>query len=154
MGHLDVKVRFDPTVSTGTSVFPEETTGTLTISSNDPVTDPVRDLCGEAVESSGARVLVLDSHGGPIGSVDRIWLDSTYVSPPVHLQQQNVPLQSTNVCGNLVKFHLNREDLPPTGHSGSYKVKAKEGDDEGQKSFELGRCEFERIELKVRDDHY
>ncbi len=153
MGHLAVKVRFDPTISTGTPVFPEETTGTLTISSNDPVTDPVRDLCGEAVESSGARVLVLDSHGGPIGNVDRIWLDSTNVSPPTHLQEQNVALQSTNVCGNAVKFHLNRENLPPTTHSGSYKVKAKEGDDEDQKTFELGRCEFKRIELKVDDDH-
>jgi hypothetical protein len=74
---------------------------------------------------------------------------------PINIKLTNVPVATTTVCGNTVKYHLDNETLPPTQTTGSspnssYNVSAKEGNKQVSQSFSLGQCEFKQFILKLQ----
>jgi hypothetical protein len=154
---LDVTVRFDPTTGGGSITAPDETTGTLTVISNDPDGPETAGMCGEAVVQSGVRVLMEDFTDTPIEGVDSLTLKSfgIHAPGPVNIKMKDVPVNTTTVCSNTVQYHMNREDLPPTETSGtdpnaSYNIRGKEGNKQTKGDFTLGQCEFKEFILRLR----
>jgi len=154
---LNVTLRFAPTAGGGSITAPDETTGTLTIVSNDPGGDVTGQVCGEAVVQSGGRWLVVDGADNPIDSVDSLTLESKGIHQPapINIRLTDVAPTTVQVCGNTTRFHLNREDLPPTHTTGtnplsSYTIKAKEGNRQVTKSFTLEQCEFVEDILRLQ----
>ena len=155
---LSVGVRFHPQ-SDADPLTPNEVTGQLTVSSDDPDAAGVADLCGESAAQSGVRILVTDVSTGtpiPIGEVDDIRIDSFGINTPgpVHLRFRDQPVQSTMVCGNEIQYHVNQETLPSTETTGnnpnsSYDAKAKEGNLQTTQTFTLGQCEVRLDQLQL-----
>jgi hypothetical protein len=152
---LDVTVRFAP-IAGGPVNVPDEAIGTLDVDSNDPdPADTMADLCGEPIgEQAGLRVLGVEKTSGlPVDVLDRIKLKR---GTNIIVNQTNVPLMDTMICGNQVLYHLHREQLLPK----TYKVIAKKKIGEhpyagdiilrGRKRITLETCQFEELVLKMK----
>lgn len=156
---LEVTVRFTPE-SGGDPLAPDETTGTLTISSDDPDASGDALLCGEGVVKSGIRTLVTDvTIGFPeiVESVDSMTVKSKgkRLPNPINLMFTDVPALDATVCDNVINYHLNLETLPSTETSGqngksSYEVKAMDGNLASTSSFGLGQCEFKEFQTQLQ----
>jgi hypothetical protein len=154
---LDVTVRFAPETGGGEIDMPEETIGTLIVESDDPDGSLTGGVCGEAVVQSGGRWLVIDGSDIPLDNVGQMTLMSKGINQPqpVLIRLKNAPLLEFEICGNMIRYHLSREDLPPTETSGSnpnssYTIRAKEGNKQAKKSFTLGPCEFKVDIIKLK----
>jgi hypothetical protein len=141
---LTLGVRFAPTSGGGSPTSPDQTTGTVTITSDDPGGPATEPVCGEATVQSGVRVLVEDATATPINGVDSITLTSKglHTPQPISIRLTNASVMTANVCGNVVKYHLDTETLPPTQTTGSnpnssYSINAKEGKKQITQSFSL-----------------
>ncbi|MBT8057548.1 MAG: choice-of-anchor D domain-containing protein, partial [Gammaproteobacteria bacterium] len=113
---LEVTVRFTPQAA-GDPLFPDETLGLLTVTSDDPDASGEAELCGEGVTQSGIRVLATDITSGVpiiIDSVDSMTVKSKGkgIPGPINLQFTDVEPNMTTVCGNDVHWHLDLETLP------------------------------------------
>lgn len=65
-------------------------------------------------------------------------------------------MNSVEVCGNTIDYHVNQETLPATETTGSnskssYQAKAMEGNLQTSQSFSLGQCEFREFQLQLQD---
>ena len=156
---LKVTVRFDPTGGGGDPFFANQNTGTLTVMSNDPDGggSATGGLCGEFVEHSGVRELVVNGFDVPITGLDSLTLTSKGINTPspINIKLTNSSPMTDMVCNKSFQYHLNREDLPTTQTTGSnprssYTAKAKEGNKQASKSFSLGQCEFKEFILKLK----
>jgi hypothetical protein len=159
---LDVTVRFTPE-SGGDPLAPDETTGTLTVSSDDPDASGDALLCGEGVVQSGIRTLVTDiTIGFPeiVDSVDSMTVRSKGkgIPGPINLMFTDVTPLLATVCDNDINYHLNLETLPAVdttiGNGKShYLIKATEGNLQDNRTFTLDQCEFSEfvMELKSSD---
>src|SRR5262249_41218284 len=79
---VPVTIRFKPTVLAGQLPHaPDQLTGLLTIVSNDPVSLPTANLCGEPTMRSGIRVLVTNGSAAPINPLKSLTLQSKGLSP-------------------------------------------------------------------------
>jgi len=152
-----VTVRYAPTAGGGSITAPDETTGTLTVTSNDPGGAASADLCGEAVEQSGVRVLVVDGSDTPITGLDNLTLTSkgVHTPSPISIRLKDVSPETATVCDNTIQYHLDSENLPPTQTTGSnpnssYNISAREGNKHVDQSFTLGQCEFKQFILKLQ----
>jgi len=159
---LEVTVRFTP-VNAGDPLYPDETTGLLTVTSDDPDASGEAELCGENVAQSGIRVLATDITSGIpviIDSVDSMTVKSKGkgLPAPINLQFTDVEPQMTTICGNDVHWHLDIETLPAAntegggGNKSSYTAKAMEGNLQDQQNFSLDQCEFREFQLELRSD--
>jgi len=154
-GPVPVTIRFKPTDLTGQlSAAPDQQTGTFTIVSNDPV-GPSANLCGEPTVRSGLRLLVTNGVTTPYNPVSSITLMSKGLSPGVNQKLTDVPLFTSNICGNTVNYHLDNELLAPAGTTGSdpkasYTLAVKVGGKPGDTSFTLGQCEMKEMVLKIK----
>lgn len=99
---------------------------------------------------------MVDGADNPIDSVDSLTLQSKGIQEPgpINIRLTDVAPTTTEVCGNTIRFHLNREDLPPTHTTGnnplsSYTIGAKDGNKQVTKTFHLGQCEFIEDILKL-----
>ena len=156
---LEVTVRFTPE-SGGLPLVPDETTGTLTVSSDDPDATGDALLCGEGVVQSGIRTLVTDiTIGFPeiIDSVDSMTVRTKgkRTPSPINLQFTDVEPASATVCENVIYYHLNLENLPATQTTGKngksqYEVYAKEGNLQDARTFSLDQCEFSEFEMQLK----
>jgi hypothetical protein len=158
---LEVTVRFTPQ-DMGDPLFPDETLGLLTVTSDDPDALGEAELCGEGVTQSGIRTLVTDVTSGVpviVGSVDSMTVKSKgkNTPSPVNLQFTDVEPVTTTVCGNEIQWHLDLEVLPAAGTTGgqggksSYSADAREGNLQDSNSFSLGQCEFKEFQLQLRE---
>ena len=159
---VPITVRFRPLSTAGQLVnAPDQRTGTLSITSNDPNTADntaggADGLCGEPVVHSGARVLVVDAASNPLLSVNSITLQSKGLTPPFQQKLMPAPLFTiNNICGNTVRFQLDNENLRPAGTTGnnpkaSYTLSAKQGSTQANMSFTLGACQMQQIILQVK----
>jgi hypothetical protein len=154
---LNVTVRFAPTTGGGSITAPDETTGTLTVTSNDPGGAATADLCGEAVVQSGVRVLVVDGTDTPIIGLDRLTLTSKgiHTPGPISIKLTDVSPTTATICNNTIQYHLDIENLPPTdtaeaNPNSSYDIYAKEGNKQVRQSFTLGQCEFKEFILMLQ----
>jgi photosystem II stability/assembly factor-like uncharacterized protein len=150
-----VTVRFKPVVISGGTFVPDSQDGTLTVASNDPTAPDTTTLCGEPVQKSGERVLVINGSGAPIVGLDSFALSSKGLISNVNLFFRNLNPQTTTVCGNTVRYHIDRENLFPTNTTGSspkssYQNKAKEGNQSITQSFTLGQCEFKQTVMQIK----
>ena len=100
--------------------------------------------------------MVVDGADNPIDSVDSLTLQSKGIHEPapINIRLTDVAPATTEVCGNTIRFHLNREDLPPTHTTGnnplsSYTIGVKDGNKQVTKTFYLGQCEFIEDILKL-----
>jgi hypothetical protein len=152
---LNVTVRFAP-LAGGPLNVPDETTGILQVDSNDPdVADTMADLCGEAIgEQAGLRVLGVEKQSGlPVDPLDVIRLKQ---GQNLIAKETNVPRMDTMICGNMVMYHLHREQLLPKTHKVIAKKKVGEhpyGGDlilRGRKRISLDPCQFEELVLKMK----
>jgi hypothetical protein len=159
---LEVTVRFTP-LDAGDPLFPDETLGTLTVTTDDPDSPGEAELCGENVAQSGVRVLATDITSGVpviIDSVDSMNVKSKGkgIPGPINLQFTDVEPQMTTICGNDVYWHLDIETLPSTetegggGNKSSYTVKAMEGNLQASQNFSLDQCELKEFQLELRSD--
>jgi hypothetical protein len=156
---LGVTVRFKP-VSGGNPLYPDETLGTLTVVSDDPLGPGNAALCGEGVVQSGLRTLVTDiTTGIPliINGVDSMTVKTKGVNTPspINLMFSNVQPSTTKVCGNTINWHLQLETLPATQTTGKtgktqYEAYAKEGNLQTSNVFDLGQCEFKEFQLQLK----
>jgi hypothetical protein len=157
-----VTVRFTPQAA-GDPLFPDETLGLLTVTSDDPDALGEAELCGEGVTQSGIRVLTTDiTSGVPIivDSVDSMTVKSKGkgIPGPINLQFTDVEPNMTTVCGNDVHWHLDLETLPAAategggGNKSSYTVKAMEGNLQDSQNFSLNQCEFREFQLQLKSD--
>ncbi len=161
---LNVVVRFKPTAGGGSPTAPDQTTGTLTVTSNNPTGPATAGICGEAVVQSGIRVLVVDGSDTPIAGLDRLRLRSKGIHTPsspanpfgrININLTNVSPTTATVCNNTIMYHLDSEELPPAQTPGSskkssYHISAEEGNKRVNQSFGLGQCEFKQFILKLR----
>jgi hypothetical protein len=158
---LEVTVRFTPQ-DMGDPLFPDETLGLLTVTSDDPDASGEAELCGEGVTQSGIRTLVTDVTSGVpviVGSVDSMTVKSKgkNTASPVNMQFTDVEPVTTTVCGNEIQWHLDLEVLPAAGTTGgqggksSYSADAREGNLQDSNSFSLGQCEFKEFQLQLRE---
>lgn len=159
---LEVTVRFTPQ-DAGDPLFPDETLGLLTVTSDDPDASGEAELCGENVAQSGIRVLATDITSGVpviIDSVDsmNVMSKGKGIPSPINLQFKDVEPQMTTICGNDVYWHLDIETLPSTetegggGNKSSYTVKGMEGNLQASENFSLGQCELKEFQLELRSD--
>jgi hypothetical protein len=156
---LDVTVRFTP-VSGGDPLAPDETTGTLTVSSDDPDASGDALLCGEGVVQSGIRTLVTDiTIGFPeiVDSVDSMTVKSKGkgIPGPINLMFTDVTPLLATVCDNGINYHLNLEILPAvettTGNGKShYQINAMEGNLQDSRAFNLDQCEFNEFQMQLK----
>jgi HYDIN/CFA65/VesB family protein len=156
-GPVPITVRFKPVILTDQfSMAPDQQTGTLLITSNDPVaSDNSAGLCGEPTFHSGARVLVVNAAGTPISPVKSLSLSSKGLHPVVSESLSSAPLVSANVCGNIINYQLDNETLPPAGTTGSnpkasYDVSAKQGPTQASMSFTVGQCQMQQMVLQIK----
>jgi hypothetical protein len=155
---VPITVRFKPTILTDQNPFaPDQQTGQLTITSNDPVAaDNAAGLCGEPTYQSGARVLVVDSNNNPVSSVASLALSSKGLTPPFNETLKPAPLMTAaNICGNTILYQLDNEVLRPAGTTGnnpnsSYSLSAKNGFTHADMSFTLGQCQVQQIVLQIK----
>jgi hypothetical protein len=151
-------IRFRPTSLTGQlSNAPDQQTGTLTISSNDPLAGGnAAGLCGEPVYHSGIRALVVNATGQPINPLKSLSLASKGLKPNIsQTLSPAIPATAPNICGNSITYTLDNETLPPAGTTGnnpnaSYTLSAKQGSTSATMSFTLGQCEFKQPILQIR----
>ncbi len=156
-GPVPITVRFRPVILTDqNSMAPDQQTGTLTITSNDPTpADNTAGLCGEPTFHSGARVLVLNSSSVPVNPVKSLALSSKGLTPPFSETLSPAPLGSATVCGNLIQYQLDNETLRPAGTTSanpraSYVLSAKQNSTQANMSFILGQCEMKQIVLQLK----
>lgn len=160
-GSVPISVRFRPLALTGQNAFaPDQQTGSLLITSNDPVTTDdtagaADGLCGEPVYHSGARVLVVDTFSNPVSSVAKMTLVSKGLTPPFSQTLMPALLRSGSACGKPILYHLDNETLRPAGTTGnnpraSYVLSAKNGSTQANMSFTLGQCQMQQIILQVK----
>lgn len=155
---VPITVRFKPVILTDQNPYaPDQQTGALSITSNDPVTaDNGAALCGEPAYHSGARVLVIDSLSNPISSVSKITLQSKGLTPKFSETLMPAPLQTApNICGSTILYHLDNETLKPAGTTGnnplaSYVLSAKQGSTSANMSFKLGQCQVQQLILQIK----
>lgn len=157
---LQTIVRFTPQ-SDADPLLPSQLTDVLAVTSNDPDSTHHADLCGESAQQSGVRILVTDvSSGDPVivDEVDSLTVQSKGKSSPgpINLKFSDLAPSSTNVCGNVIDYHVNLETLPSTSTTGSnpqssYQAKAQEGNLQTTDSFDLAQCEFRDAQLQLRD---
>jgi len=144
-------VRFKPEILTDQNpTAPDQQTGTLNITSNDPVAgDNTAALCGEPVYHSGARILLVDTLNNPISSVTELILTTTDITPPFNETLKPAPLQPpANVCGNTINYHLDNETLNPTGKNPNayYRILVKDNPHYYPPvDFRLAQCQFQQI---------
>jgi len=159
---LNVRVRFTPKADAD-PLAPTEALGELTVASDDPDGAAEAPLCGESVRQSGVRILVTDiSSGDPVAipNVDVITIASkgVHTPSPVNLRFTDVALQSTDICDNQVRWHVDQETLPNTATTGanpngSYTAGAKEGNLQKDESFGLGQCELREFQLQLTNSN-
>jgi hypothetical protein len=156
---LKVTVRFKPVSDPSGPSTPGQTSGTLTVTSTygGTTTPSLAGLCGEAVVHSGVRVFVVDGSDNPINSLDSLTLTSKGVNTPqpISIRLKDVAPQTSMVCGNTVRYHLDTETLPPTQTTGSnpkssYELTAKEGNKQANQSFTLGQCQFKEFIIRLK----
>jgi len=158
---LEVTVRFTPQ-SAGNHLSPDEYLGELTIVSDDPDGNSLSALCGEGVARSGIRTLVVDTTSGEPVAVDSV--DSMTVKSkgkktpsPINMQFTDVVPQTATICGNVIDWHLDLENLPATETTGSkggksqYEAYAREGNLQDSRTFRLGQCEFSEFQMQLLD---
>jgi photosystem II stability/assembly factor-like uncharacterized protein len=148
---VPITVRFKPEILTDQSpTAPDQQTGTLHITSNDPViSDDTAALCGEPVYHSGTRILLVDTLNNPISSVADLILTSTDIVPQYNQSLKPAPLQPpANVCGNTIYYHLDNETLNPTGTNPNayYRILVKDNPHYYPPvDFRLTQCQFQQI---------
>jgi hypothetical protein len=154
---VPITVRFKPVILTDqNSMAPDQQTGMLSITSNDPVAgDNTAGLCGEPTYHSGARVLVVDASSNPVSSVKSLSLSSKGLHPNVSESLAPALLHSATVCGNTIQYQLDNETLPPAGTTGSnpnssYDISAKQGSTQASESFTLGQCQMQQLILQIK----
>ncbi len=148
---IPITVRFKPEILTDQNpTAPDQQTGTLKITSNDPVVpDNTAALCGEPVYHSGARVLLVDTLNNPLSSVTTLRLTTKNINPPFLEKLSPAPLQPpANVCGNTIYYHLDNETLNPTGKNPNAFYVVLVNDNPHYflpVNFRLGQCQFQQI---------
>jgi len=148
---VPITVRFKPEILTDQNpTAPDQQTGTLKITSNDPVVgDNTSALCGEPVYHSGARVLLVDTLNNPLASVTTLRLTTQDIVPTFLEKLSPAPLQPpANVCGNTVYYHLDNETLKPTGKNPNAYYVVLVNDNPHYflpVDFRLGQCQFQQI---------
>ncbi|KAA9129762.1 choice-of-anchor D domain-containing protein [Marinihelvus fidelis] len=157
---LETVVRFTPQ-SDADPLAPGELTDLLVVNSDDPDGAQDAQLCGESAHGSGTRILVTETSTGiplVVDGLERLDLTSKQKNRPgpINLDFTDVPVTSTDVCGNTVAYHVNLETLPQaesTGKHGSqYTAHAKHGNLQTSDSFGLDQCEFRDTQLQLQDD--
>jgi hypothetical protein len=155
-GTQQVTVRFKPISLTGqVNNAPDDQTGTLTITSNDPNAAGTAGLCGEPTVKSGIRVLVTNTANVPVPSVDNLGLSSKGLVPVVNFTLKPALLRTGSACGNTITYHMDNETLVPVGTTGSnpkasYSVNAKVHSSQANQSFSLGQCEVKQFVLQTK----
>jgi hypothetical protein len=150
---VPMTVRFKPEILTDQNpMAPDQQTGTLNITSNDPVVaDDTAALCGEPVYHSGSRILLVDTLDNPISSVTELILTTTGISPQFNETLKPAPLQPpANVCGNTIDYHLDNETLNPTGKNPNayYRILVKDNPHYYPPvDFRLTQCQFQQIKI-------
>ncbi len=156
---LETVVRFTPQ-SDADPLAPGELTDVLVVNSNDPDASHEAALCGESAQGSGTRILVTETSTGiplVVDGLERLNVTSKKKNRPgpINLDFTDVPVVTTDVCGNTVAYHVNLETLPQadsTGKHGSqYTAHAKHGNLQTSDSFGLDQCEFRDTQLQLQD---
>ncbi|HTS36097.1 MAG TPA: choice-of-anchor D domain-containing protein [Candidatus Solibacter sp.] len=148
---VPITVRFAPKILTDQNqTAPDQQTGTLQITSNDPViADDTAALCGEPAYHSGTRILLVDTLNKPISSVANLILTTTNITPPFNESLKPAPLQPpANVCGNTIYYHLDNETLNPTGNNPNayYRILVKDNPHYYPPTdFRLTQCQLQQI---------
>jgi Abnormal spindle-like microcephaly-assoc'd, ASPM-SPD-2-Hydin len=148
---VPITVRFKPEIKTDQNpTAPDQQTGTLDITSNDPVVaDNTSALCGEPVYHSGVRILLVDTLNNPLSSVTRLRLTTQDITPTFLETLSPAPLKPpANVCGNTIYYHLDNERLNPTGTDPNAFYVVLVNDNPHYflpVDFRLGQCQFQQI---------
>jgi len=153
---VPITVRFKPEILTDQNpTAPDQQTGTLNITSNDPVfSDNTSALCGEPVYGSGARILLENTLGVPLSSVTQLRLTTQDIVPTFLEKKSPAPLQPpANVCGNTINYHLDNEQLKPTGSNPNayYVVLVNDNPHYFEPlDFRLTKCQFQQIVMEEK----
>jgi photosystem II stability/assembly factor-like uncharacterized protein len=153
-GHsFNENVTFHPTTGparkvTGTLHVEDTLGGAGSVSADVP-------LCGESV-GRGIRVLVYDTNGSLVATVDRLALKSHGLTNPINIQQKNLTLTTIDppTSCQRIQFHYENQNLPAAGatvQQGSYyDLTVTVGSKHASQTFTLGVNEFKTIVVTVQ----